>query len=142
LNCVLISVCGLNLAIPFDGIEGALSLNSVTLQLNNQYDWMLGSFVGSASFSTAIIDTGQWLLTDRYDAALSRYEEIIVLDGKGWALACDNLVKSVRIPHSSINMNNNKQGRPWMLGTYMEERCAVIDVPALVAQLEQANQVG
>jgi purine-binding chemotaxis protein CheW len=113
-------------------------LSTVTLQLNNQYDWILGSFERS-SFSTAIVDTGQWLLADRYDAALSRYAELIVLDGKNWALACDELVKSVRIPHSRINMNSNKQGRPWMLGTYMEERCAVVDVAALVAQFEQAS---
>nr|WP_028471208.1 chemotaxis protein CheW [Neptunomonas japonica] len=134
----MVNVCGLKLAIPFEGIEGALTLSTVTLQLSNQYDWVLGSFERS-SFSTVIVDTGQWLLEDRYDAALSRYAELIVLDGKNWALTCDELVKSVRIPHSRINMNSNKQGRPWMLGTYMEERCAVVDVAALVAQFEKAS---
>ena len=135
------SVCGLKLAIPFDGIEGVLSLGTVTLQLSNEYDWVLGSF-GKSHVSTTIIDTGHWLLGDRYDPMLSRYEELVVLDGKDWALACDDLVKSVRIPHSSIKMNSNKQGRPWMLGTYMAERCAVVDISAFVAQLEQASKSG
>ncbi len=138
LNCVLVNVCGLKLAIPFENIEGALSLSTVTLKLDNAYEWRLGSFT-RGSIQSRIVDTGCWILSGRYDAGQSRYEELLVLEGKNWALACDDLEKSVRIPHSKINLNSDKKNRPWLLGTYMEERCAVVDVQALTKQLEQAS---
>ncbi|WP_143083725.1 chemotaxis protein CheW [Neptunomonas qingdaonensis] len=138
LNCVLVNVCGLKLAIPFESIEGALSLSTVTLQLENNYEWLLGSFA-RGSIQSQIVDTGCWILSDRYDPAKSRYAELLVLEGKRWALTCDVVEKSVRIPHSSININAEKQNRPWLLGTYMQERCAVVDVDALIKQLELAS---
>jgi purine-binding chemotaxis protein CheW len=77
-------------------------------------------------------------MPNRYDATKSKYTEFVVLAGRDWAIACDDLVKSIRVPESEINWNTDKADRPWLLGTYMRERCAIIDVPALLELFEQA----
>lgn len=137
LNCVLIEVYGLKLAIPFEMIEGTVSLNTLTLSLDNDHSWILGSFSGSGK-RTNIVDTAARLIPGRYDATRSKYTEIVILRGRDWALACDALLKSIRIPDSGITWNHDRVGRPWLRGTYMEERCAILDVDMLMEQFEQA----
>ncbi|WP_394165920.1 chemotaxis protein CheW, partial [Neptunomonas phycophila] len=139
LNCVLVNLAGLKLAIPFEYIEGTLSLDTLTLKLENTEEWIIGSFGSSLSY-TRIVDAGSWLMPGRYESHASDYAECVILEGRQWAIACDELLKSLRIPVSEVNWNANKESRPWLLGTYMPERCAVVDVRVLLEQFEQAFQ--
>ncbi len=137
INCVLIRMHGLNLAIPFDHIEGAVHLSSVSLTLDAAHDWCLGRFGGVQS-DTNVIDTALWLIPDRYRPEMAKYDELIILRGRHWALACDELVKSIRIPADKVSWAGKDNPRSWLLGTYMEERCAILDIPELLNQFDSA----
>ena len=139
INCVLIKMHGLNLAIPFDYIEGAVHLSSVSLALDATHDWSLGRFgSGGMSVETNVIDTALWLIPERYKPEMAKYDELIILRGRHWALACDELVKSVRIPADKVSWASSDNPRAWLWGTYMEERCAILDIPKLMEQFDQA----
>jgi purine-binding chemotaxis protein CheW len=130
---------GLNLAIPFDYIEGAVHLSSVSLALDATHDWSLGRFgSGGMSVETNVIDTALWLIPERYKPEMAKYDELIILRGRHWALACDELVKSVRIPADKVSWASSDNPRAWLWGTYMEERCAILDIPKLMEQFDQA----
>ncbi|RVU30285.1 hypothetical protein EOE65_11600 [Neptunomonas marina] len=137
MNCILVEVFGVRVALPFEAIEGAISLNSVTMQLDNEHAWVLGSFGSSVAY-TRIVDTAGWIMPHKYDAERSSYKEVVILKGRRWALSCDELLQSVHIPMHEINWNSDKTNRPWLMGTYMKEKCAILDIPTLIGEFEEA----
>ncbi|WP_372831554.1 chemotaxis protein CheW [Pontibacterium sp.] len=136
LNCILFQLQGLNLAIPVDDVDGAVSMERLTLHLDLDHEWVLGAFTAMDK-ETRVVDTGSWLLPGRFDPARAKYEEVLILKGRRWALACDTLVKSIRMSHSDIVWAGDSNTRPWMLGTNMNERCAIMDVDKLQALLDE-----
>jgi purine-binding chemotaxis protein CheW len=98
---------------------------------------MIGRF-GDDPVWTRIVDTALWLIPERYKHEYSKYSEIVILKGRRWALACDELVQSVRIPTAAINWNRDRKQRSWLLGTYMPERCAILDIEQLLLEFEAA----
>nr|WP_299184065.1 hypothetical protein [uncultured Neptuniibacter sp.] len=114
-----------------------MHLSSVSLVLDTAHDWCLGRF-GGASFDTNVVDTALWLVPERYEPEMARYDELVILSGRHWALACDELVKSVRIPADKVTWSSKDNPRKWLWGTYMEERCAILDIPELMKQFDQS----
>ena len=137
INCILLDMHGLKLAVPFDKVEGALQLEDLSLMLDGP-DWIIGRF-GADPAWTRIVDTARWLIPERYKPEYSKYSEVIILKGRRWALACDELVKSVRIRTAEINFHKDKQHRSWLLGTYMPERCAILDIEQLLLEFEACS---
>ena len=129
---------GMKLAIEFDHIEGALNFHDLSLEIAGLPDWILGRF-GAEQDKTYVVDTAQWLIPERYQPEHSQYTEVVILQGRKWALACDGLVKSIQIPFNQINLNQDRSRRAWLLGTYMAERCAILDVHQLVEEFEAVS---
>jgi purine-binding chemotaxis protein CheW len=138
LNCVLIDMHGMKLAVNFDRIEGALNIHDLSMDIAGLPDWILGAF-GMDPQRTHVVDTAQWLIPERYKPEHSQYSEVLILQGRKWALACDGLVKSIQVPLDRVNLNQDRERRPWLLGTYMAERCAIIDVDQLVEEFEAVS---
>jgi purine-binding chemotaxis protein CheW len=126
---------GLKLAIPFEDIEGAIKLSNVTLSFDNDRNWILGEF-RSATMGTHIVDTAQMLFGDNYDPAKSNYNEMIVLAGKHWSIVIDKVIKAQCIPFADVAENQSPQFRPWLTGTYSTEKCALVNVHAMVRMFE------
>lgn len=139
INCVQIDMHGLKLALPFDRIEGALTIETLSMSMNDCPEGVLGIF-GSGTEQTLVADTARWLIPERYQAEHAQYNEIVILQGRRWAIACDGLVKSLQIPGDKINWNHDLEKRPWLLGTYMAERCALIDIPTLIGIFDKGLQ--
>lgn len=135
LNCIIVQLQGLNLAIPVDQVEGASSMDSLTLELETAHDWILGTY-SSLGQETSVVDTGQWIMPGRCDPSNARYEEVLIIKGRKWALACDTLVKSLRMSNNDIVLSRDQSARPWLLGTNMKERCAILDIAAMVQLLD------
>lgn len=138
LNCVLLDMHGMKLAIDFDRIEGALNFRDLALEIRGLPEWVLGSF-GDAPRRTRVVDTARWLIPERYQPEHAMYEEVVILQGRDWALACDGLVKSLQIPLERVNPNPFPERRPWLFGTFMAERCAILDVDQLIQGFEAAS---
>jgi purine-binding chemotaxis protein CheW len=128
----------MKLAIAFDRIEGALNFHDLSMEIAGLPDWILGRF-GAAYDQTHVVDTALWLIPERYKPEHSKYSEVVILQGRKWALACDGLIKSVQIPMDQVNLNRDRSQRSWLLGTYMAERCAILDVEQLVEEFEAVS---
>jgi len=135
MNCVLLDMHGLKLAIPFEYVEGALQLENISLSMEGP-EWMIGSFGEEPASRVRIVDTARWLIPEHYRPEYSRYTEVIILKGRRWALACDELIKSVRMDTGRINWHRDKSHRPWLLGTYMPERCAILDIDQMLGEFD------
>ena len=135
INCIIVLMYGLKLAIPFEQFEGHIKLSNVTLSLDNDRDWILGDFT-SSTMRTHVVDTAQILFGDNYDALNSNYNEMLVLEGKHWSIVFDKVIKTQNILLSDVTENPSPQFRPWLTGTYMPEKCALVNVSAMVKMFE------
>ena len=138
LNCVVVQVHGISIAIPMEHIESATSLENVSLSMDLAHDWILGQIVRGDHTITYVLDSASWMMPELYDPAKAEYQDLIMLQGGYWGIACDEMVRSIRIPVDKVAWAVNRSKRPWLLGTYMAERCAILDVDALVDQLNAA----
>ncbi|MEH6442299.1 MAG: hypothetical protein V7784_00250 [Oceanospirillaceae bacterium] len=136
INCIIVLMYGLKLAIPFEQVEGHIRLSNVTLSLDNEREWILGDFT-SSTMRTHIVDTAQILFGDNYDALKSNYNEMLVLEGKHWSIVFDKVIKAQNILLSDVTENPSPQFRPWLTGTYMAEKCALVNVSAMVKMFEE-----
>ncbi|MCJ8340365.1 MAG: hypothetical protein MJK10_18015, partial [Pseudomonadales bacterium] len=136
INCVIVLMYGLKLAIPFENIEGMIKLSNVSLSLDNDRNWILGDFT-SATMRTHVVDTAQILFGENYDPLKSNYNEMLVLAGKHWSIVFDKIIKAQSILISDVTENPSPQFRPWLTGTYMAEKCALVNVPAMVKMFEE-----
>ena len=135
INCVIVLMYGLKLAIPFEDIEGLIKLSNVTLSLDNDRNWILGDF-RSATMCTHVVDTAQILFGDNYDPLNSNYNEMLVLAGKHWSIVFDKIIKAQNILLSDVTENPSPQFRPWLTGTYLAEKCALVNVAAMVKMFD------
>ena len=135
INCLLVEMYGLKLAIPFEDIEGLIKLSNVSLSLDNDRNWILGNFT-SATMRTHVVDTAQILFGDNYDPLKSNYNEMLVLKGKHWSIVFDKILKAQNILLSDVTENASPQFRPWLTGTYLPEKCALVNVPAMVKMFD------
>ena len=131
IKAVLIDMHGMKLALPQDQMEAVFDFESVSMSISGLPDWVIGR-VESERSTLDVVDTAQWLIPEKYKPEYAEYQQFVVLPGRIWALACDGLVKSIEIPHDELNWNMDRSERGWLIGTYMPERCALIDVPYLV----------
>ncbi|EPJ45979.1 MAG: hypothetical protein OFPII_23190 [Osedax symbiont Rs1] len=135
INCIIVLMYGLKLAIPFEDIEGLIKLSNVTLSLDNDRNWILGDF-RSATMCTHVVDTAQILFGDNYDPLNSNYNEMLVLAGKHWSIVFDKIIKAQNILLSDVTENPSPQFRPWLTGTYLAEKCALVNVAAMVKMFD------
>jgi purine-binding chemotaxis protein CheW len=135
INCLIVLMYGLKLAIPFEQIEGHIRLSNVTLSIDNDRDWILGDFT-SLTMRTHIVDTAQMLFGDNYDPLKSNYNEMLVLQGKHWSIVFDKVIGTKNIKLSDVAENASPQFRPWLTGTYMPEKCALVNVTAMVKMFD------
>ena len=131
IKAVLIDMHGMKLALPQDQMEAVFDFESVSMSISGLPEWVIGR-VESERSTLDVVDTAQWLIPEKYKPEYAEYQQFVVLPGRIWALACDGLVKSIEIPHDELNWNTDRSERGWLIGTYMPERCALIDVPYLV----------
>ncbi|MDO6564024.1 chemotaxis protein CheW, partial [Amphritea sp. 1_MG-2023] len=137
LQCLLVKMYGVKLALPIEYLQGAHDISAMKLGLHHDAEWILGSYDESGTL-VDVVDTGMWIIPERYDPAKASYTELVKFKGEPWAMTIDSMLDSQAIDESLITWNNNSKARPWLLGTCMQYQCAVINVPALLAGFNAA----
>ncbi|MBU2964796.1 chemotaxis protein CheW, partial [Amphritea atlantica] len=137
LQCLLVKMYGVRLALPIKYLQGAHDISTMKLGLNHDADWILGSYDESGTL-VRVIDTAMWTIPERYEPDQADYSELIKIKDAGWAITIDSMIGSQAIEEDSITWNNNPKARPWLLGTCMQHQCAVMNIPALLDGLNAA----
>lgn len=136
-ECLIFKVAGLKLAIPLPLLGGVFPVTEKITPLIGQHVWSLGVWQGEDSKLT-IIDSGQLIMPERnVNMRENGYSFFIQLDRSPWALACQEICDTVTLLESSIKWRGDTSKRPWLAGTVIDEMCALIDVPGVLALLEE-----
>ncbi|WP_102795924.1 chemotaxis protein CheW [Bowmanella denitrificans] len=131
-------VAGLILAVPLTELGGIHKMDK-TSPLIGKPDWFKGVMLHRDE-KLKVVDTAQWVMPEKYTETLAEslnYQYLIMLENSGWGLCCESLVNTVTLHQDDVKWRESHGKRPWLAGLVKEKMCALIDVGALVALLEQ-----
>jgi len=125
------------LATPLCELQHTLKMSEKPGRIPGQPAWFLG-LMEDQGRQVGILDTGQLLFASHRGALQNSrgrgYARVLVIHGKKWALACDEILSISRLPPERVRWRTRRQNRPWLIGTLTEELIAVIDIHQLLPQ--------
>ena len=71
------------------------------------------------------------------DDADQRFSHILLVDDYSWGLACDEIGDVIWLSSDDVKWRKNKQQRPWLAGTAIEQMCALMDTEVFADMLNQ-----
>jgi len=125
------------LATPLCELQHTRKMPEKPGRVPGQPSWFLG-LMEDQGRQLGIVDTGQLLFASHRGALQNTrsrdYARVLVVHGKKWALACDEVLSMSRLPPERVRWRTRRQNRPWLIGTLTEELIAVIDIHQLLPQ--------
>lgn len=136
-ECLIFKVSGLKLAIPLPVLGGVHKIEDEITPLFGQVSWALGVWQ-TDDIRLSIVDSADLIMPERgMKLARDGFSYAIQLERTPWALACQEICDTITLQRSSIKWRGQKGKRQWLAGTVISEMCALLDVPGLLAMLEQ-----
>lgn len=138
-DILLVSVNGVNLAVPLGALDAIYPLEDKLTPLFGQAEWFMGlqkTLIGNIN----IINTTQFVMPERYDKnAAKAFKYSVAINGSGWGLAVDDIDQPISIDPDDIRWRVNRSQQPWMAGTVKEHMCVLLDIPTLVERLTKKD---
>lgn len=130
-------VAGVQLAIPLGDIESQCALDAPLRTVPTAPPWCLG-IVETQGRHCHVIDLARVVAPAL--AARAAPGVALTLVGGHWMLACDALGEDIVLANSDVRWRERASDRPWLAGTALERRCAVLDVVGLSGMLSREMQ--
>lgn len=137
-QALFFSVAGLNLAVPLKSLGGIHNWHEPN-SIFGKPDWYLGMMTNREE-KLNVVDTARWVMPEKYEALADSldYQYLIMLGNSTWGLACESLVTTESLSPEDVQWRKEGSGkRPWLAGVVREKMCAILDVDAMVAMLDQ-----
>lgn len=138
-QCLLFEVGGLSLAVPLVKLNAVIAWSEKIVETPNQTDWYLGVLMNHGN-KVEVIDTAVMVLPAEHRKEMplepsERLSHILLVDDQKWGLACDSIGEVVWLKKDDVKWRTNRTKRPWLLGTAIEQMCAVMDTAAFADML-------
>lgn len=130
----LCRVAGVQLAIPLGDIESQCALEDSLRAAPETPDWCLG-IIEIQGRHCHVVDLARVVAPALADRAAPGVA--LALVGGHWMLACDALGEDIVLDHDDVRWRERAGDRPWLAGTALERRCAVLDVIGLSGMLSR-----
>lgn len=139
-QCLKFQVGGLSLVVPLVKLNGVIPWTDKVVETPNQTDWYLGVLMNHGN-KVEVIDTAVMVLPEEHRVDMpeeleDRLSHILLVDDQKWGLACDSIGDVVWLKQSDVKWRSNKSKRPWLLGTAIEQMCAVVDTTAFADMIK------
>ena len=141
-QAMFFDVAGLTIAVPLIELGGIHNVESIN-SLMGKPDWFKGVMLHREE-KINVVDTALWVMPEKCDQQLMdslTYQYIIMLSNSQWGLMAEHLVDTVTLEQSDVKWMDNNPKRPWLAGLVKERMCALLDIDALVAMLNQGLSV-
>lgn len=103
--------------------------------LPNSPEWFLGLFLLDGR-KIAVVDPAPLVFGEKKQSnnvgSESSYENILLLTGSRWAIACDEIIDKKQFSKEFIRLRENSESKPWLIGTLTEPRAALVDLHGLI----------
>lgn len=104
-------------------------------------DWLLG-VLATDTGQVKVIDIAKLVIPANHKARASleaprTFKHIVIIGEGEYGLACDELGDVIKLTEDSVRWRKDRQLRPWLAGTVIEQMCALLDVDAFTEILKQ-----
>ncbi len=139
-QALLFAVSGLKLALPLSELNGIVEWGDEYInELPGHASWYLG-LINHLGQNIPVIDTLQQVVPkERWPAEHLEhpcFKHIIVIDKGRWGLACEQVLEIITLKTEQVKWRTSRTRRRWLLGTVIEEKCALLDSSEFASMLE------
>jgi purine-binding chemotaxis protein CheW len=136
---LIFTVGKLNVALPIKDISGIIKWPGGLASMPGKADWNLGIY-SERGDNVSIVDTAKFIIPHNRSDLLpneNEYNHIILVADKKWGLACNDVSKVVSLSPEQVKWTGERNIRPWLAGTIIEQMCALLNVNSFVKLLEE-----
>lgn len=143
-SALFFKVGNLVLAAPLTDLARTMRFDGKVTKIPQQPIWFMG-LLPEKETQIGILNMA-YLVQGKSRAAQRSYEHaplqnvIVTLDGK-WGLACDEVLNITKVQPDRVRWRTDRQKKPWLVGTVIDELVAIVDVNALVPQRKRKMKV-
>lgn len=141
-QALFFDVAGLTIAVPLIELGGIHKVDKTT-SLMGKPDWFKGVMLYRDE-KINVVDTALWVMPEKCDETLKNslnYQYIIMLNDSRWGLMAENLVDTVVLQQDEVKWLDSTSKRPWLAGLVKNKMCALLDVDALIALLDEGSGI-
>jgi len=125
----------LTLATPLVELSRTIKNDRKPGKIPGQPSWFMG-LLDQHDCRIGVLDTGQLVFGKsrggQRDLESDPYKSILLTHDNRWGLACDEILSIGKLKPEKVRWRTNRQKRPWLIGTVIEELTAIIDLQELV----------
>lgn len=137
---LIFTVGKLNIAIPINDVSGIMKWPANITSTPGQASWNIGVY-SERNERFSIVDTARFVIPENRSDLMpeqNSYQHIIIIGDKCWALACNNVSKVISLDPGQVKWSGEKNFRPWLAGTIIEQMCALLNAEHFIALLEES----
>lgn len=137
----LFEVGRLTLAMPLLKLYGVVPWREPISAIPNQPRWCHGMF-RYHDRDVAVIDTERLVLPkghQRPDQEAADAAHILLVGDGRWGVACRSVGEVIRLTPEEVKWRSDRGRRPWLAGTVLNRRCAVMDTEAFAAMFSEVQ---
>lgn len=144
-QCLVFELAGLNMAIPLEKLSGILEWNEdIVTPMPGHSPWFMG-LLPERGTQIKVIDTARLVVPGKYREAYvgTPIQKVILINDGEWGLACHQVKEVITLEHDKVKWRQAAGKRPWLLGTVIDEMCALLDADEFAAMLasEKAQEI-
>lgn len=130
-QALVFSVGELKLAAPLIMLNRVQVLDKLSLiQANRKID--MGMMTSVQGCQIKVLDTMQLMMPEKNSQnTVDSYQQVIMVEGKGWGLAVTDISDSIHLNPSEIQWRGEESKRPWIAGIIREKMCCLLDLQRL-----------
>ncbi|MGY6277694.1 chemotaxis protein CheW [Methylomonas sp. MgM2] len=134
-HALFFKVGHLILATPLVELSRTIKNDRKPGKMPGQPSWFMG-LLNEHDSRIGVLDTGQLLFGkhrgSQRDLDKQPFKSILITQDKRWGLACDEVLSVGKLSPEKVRWRTNRQKRPWLIGTVIEELTAIVDLQELV----------
>ncbi len=141
-SALFFKVGNLVLAAPLTDLARTMKFEAKVTKIPQQPVWFMGLLPDKNTqigiLNMAYLVQGKSRAAQRSYAHKPLQNVIVTLDGN-WGLACDEVLTITKVQPDKVRWRTDKQKKPWLVGTIIDELVAIVDINALVPQRKRKN---
>lgn len=141
-QAMFFDVAGLQIAVPLISLGGIHNVDKIN-SLMGKPDWFKGVMLHREE-KINVVDTAKWVMPEKCSEQLLdslNYQYIIMLNNSVWGLMAENLIDTVTLEQEDVKWLSDTNKRPWLAGLVKDRMCALVDVDAMIAMLNEGDNV-
>ena len=123
------------LATPLTALSRTIKVDRKPSKIPGQPSWFIG-LLDDQDSRIGVLDTEQLIFGkirgSQRDLEANPFKSILITHDKRWGLACDEILSIGKLKPDKVRWRTNRQKKPWLIGTVIEELTAIIDLQELV----------